>query len=337
MVRSAVYRLVRIAQRCPSVTPITSFRSTTPSLPIRFKSTSSSTLTAPPIVDKGLRAALAKPFNPPSIPFDHAQVVDSKTNGLQPLRPVADILHELPSGHFALPVSTSPPILRVRGIEEYVTEQYNRTTSQKETQRIQSAEKEVQVPWTSADGDLARKIESAKDFLKKGDKVSVIFAPRVGGNDAKNNVKPARKSEIQRSFEAALSELASKIRDDEIRPRSTTVFWRPKTELVEAAAKVHKSHVDVNKREREIRKAERAAKAMERQAKAAEAAASAPKLDFLVEQEEEARRAKEQEVLQKIREEKFRAEEHLLMQARRREMDRTRAGARSHRTFGMRR
>ena len=336
MVRSAVHRLARMPLRCPSATPITPLRFTTPSPFVRAKSTTTSPLTTPPIIDKALRAALAKPFIPPPIPFTHAQVVDPKGGGLQSLRPVADILHELASTQFALPVSTSPPILRIRGIEEYVTEQYNRTASQKETQRIQSAEKEVQVPWTSADGDLARKIESAKDFLKKGDKVSVIFAPRVGGNEAKNNVKPARKSEIQRSFEQALGELASKIRDDEVRPRSTTVFWRPKTELVEAAAKVHKSHVDVNKREREMRKAERAAKAMERQAKAAEAAANAPKLDFLVEQEEEAKRAKELEVLQKIKEEKSRAEEHALLQARRREMDGARRG-RPHRSFGQRR
>ena len=251
----------------------------------------------------------SRPFEHPEIPFTEAHLISPSGGGLQPIQPVSDILASFDSStHYASPVSISPPIIKILSIEAHIAQILEKSAAATKQRKLLSAEKEVQVPWTSADGDAERKVELAKELLSKGDRVTIVFAPRAKGGDAKNKVTPQRMKEIREMFAVRLVELGEKVRDDELRGKMTKMFWKPKNEVVKEAEATLMEHVTEKKQETKERREARRQLTEKRRLEALEAAKSAPKLDFLVEQEERERKERE-EMLEALREKEERAKQ----------------------------
>lgn len=270
-----------------------------PTLPlVRHKAT---------VTETDIRRMKSRPFEHPEIPFTEAHLINPSGGGLLPVQPVKDILATFdPSTHYASPVSLSPPIIKILSIDAHIASLLEKSAAATKQRKLLSAEKEVQVPWTSADGDAERKVELAKGLLSKGDRVTIVFAPRAKGGDAKNKVTPQRMKEIRDMFATRLVDIGEKVRDDELRGKMTKMFWKPKTEVVKEAEATLMEHVTEKKQETKERKEARRQLTEKRRLEALEAAKNAPKLDFLVEQEERERKERE-EMLEALREKEERA------------------------------
>ena len=207
------------------------------------------------ITETDIRRMKSRPFEHPDIPFAEAHLINPSGGGLTPVQPVTDILASFDrSTHYASPVSISPPILKILSIESHIASLLEKSAAATKQRKLLSAEKEVQVPWTSADGDAERKVELAKELLLKGDRVTIVFAPRAKGGDAKNKVTPQRMKEIRDMFGGSLLELGEKVRDDELRGKMTKMFWKPKVEIVKEAEATLMEHVSEKKQETKERK-----------------------------------------------------------------------------------
>ncbi|KAL7421094.1 hypothetical protein Q5752_003978 [Cryptotrichosporon argae] len=223
----------------------------------------------------------ARPLTPrapekPSIPFEHVHVVDATTNTLGPLVSLASVVSALdPATHAVWLVSSSPPVVRVLDLKDESAKSRAHETKLKLSRRLAPEDKEVQVSWGAAGGDLAHKAAAARDALARGDRVTLIFAPRAGQPEP----APRRRAEIVKMFEDALEHVGQRWRDDEAKGAMLVGKWKSKDEgSVDRKKKVVDGQAEKKKAKQEEKEArrkkeeERARKAEEARRAAAERA-----------------------------------------------------------------
>ena len=199
----------------------------------------------------------------PEIPFEQVHVRDPETGSLTPLQPLERVLRSIDeSVECAYLVSTDPPVVRIRTIASLIAQEKEKLAIEEARKRLVSADKEVQVSWNAADGDLAMKVRQARQLIEKGDKVNIIFARKAGGK--KSIVKPERMQEILEMFNAALADIATKCKADDVRPKITTSYWEPIASVRSAAAMEATKHSQSNKSDRDAKKEARRKKDEER-------------------------------------------------------------------------
>lgn len=89
--------------------------------------------------------------------------------------------------------------------------------------KISMEEKEVQVSWQSAKGDLGHKLEMAKGILEKGDRVQVVFANRRRAEP----INERQKEEIVAMFEGTLEEVGKKWKEDDKNRGLWVLYYNP--------------------------------------------------------------------------------------------------------------
>ncbi|KAK1922684.1 hypothetical protein DB88DRAFT_495959 [Papiliotrema laurentii] len=215
-----------------------------------------------------IRVTTPHPSFPP-IPFDKVQLVDPETNALRPAQPLRAILAEIDtSTHYPYLVSSTPPIVRIKAIAEVVAAAQQKSEVEATRKKIAASEKEVQVPWSAADGDLQRKLDLAREVLGHGDRVTIVFAPKAGGQNKK--IDRGRMQEVVQVFEGALDAVGVKWRADEVTPKVRTLYYDPKGDVRKDAERRLNEHTREQKKASEEKKEARRRKDEERRRKSEE-------------------------------------------------------------------
>ena len=122
--------------------------------------------------------------------------------------------------------------------------------------RTASEDKEVQVHWGSASGDLAHKLALARSMLERGDRVRLVFAPKQGEKKDKTNAE--MKQGIMQSFERPLEEVGKRSREDAVKGKMVICYWDPEGKVKEEVkAKIIEGEVEKRKEKEEKREARR--------------------------------------------------------------------------------
>lgn len=115
------------------------------------------------------------------IPFALVRLVDSNSGTLQPLVPLKTILGSIDrkTHHVELVADRPDPIVKVVNTRE-AREKYRELKKRAQAAARAQVRKEIQVTWGVAAGDLAHKLEKARNELVGGKKVDLIFATKKG-------------------------------------------------------------------------------------------------------------------------------------------------------------
>lgn len=197
----------------------------------------------------------------PTITAELVQLVDPEKKTLSPLQPTRNLLRNLPSGTWLLQVSQDPPVVKIKNIQDHINEK-DAQEAQSSSRRGSVKEKEIQVPWTAAAGDLSRKIEKAIESLQRGDRLTVIFAPKSGS--AKKQVDRGTMNDIVDMFRERLESVGKRWRDDDVAARTRTCYWDPLPELRRSAVGRVEGMMSEQKKERLAKKEARRLKDEER-------------------------------------------------------------------------
>ncbi|ORX39260.1 hypothetical protein BD324DRAFT_649343 [Kockovaella imperatae] len=226
----------------------------------------------PPQAGPSTRSLRLRPFSSSSprhdqpkddeIPYSEVHTVndDGRLNGLVPLHRIRAAVN-LQTHHVVL-VSEDPPVVKVIAKTDLQAFERRREADLKTAKKLQIQEKEVQISWSAADGDIQTKLSQAKNHLAKGDRVLLIFAPRQG---SKKRALPERMEHIVGLFDKGLEDTAEKWKDDEFKGRVVTSHWQP-LKTVAAALKNKVLEQEDNKaRSKDEKKEQRKREARARQ------------------------------------------------------------------------
>ena len=165
-------------------------------------------------------------------------------------------------------MSSEPPVVKL--LDRTAEAQRARESDARDSLRRRTAadEKEVQLHWGSASGDLAHKVAQARSLLERGDRVRLILAPKQGERQDKTTT--ARKQEIVRDVEGQLGEVGKKWKEDTVKGKMVVLFWEAEGSVKEVVkAKVLEGEVE-KRREKEEKKEARRRKDEERRMAAEE-------------------------------------------------------------------
>ncbi|KAJ7590592.1 hypothetical protein C8J56DRAFT_537581 [Mycena floridula] len=109
------------------------------------------------------------------IPFENVTVIDEQ-GGLAPGK-MSQLLETIPKSKFVELVRESPPMVKIIDKEEARAKVKLKKDREKEMKR-RNQHKEFQLSWSSAEGDVAHKVERVKEMLAQGALVDVVFAPK---------------------------------------------------------------------------------------------------------------------------------------------------------------
>jgi len=202
----------------------------------------------------------------PRIPHRVVQLVDSSTNKLSDPTPLHAIRYDKTTHELRL-VSDSPPVVKLIDLAEEAEKAKLLEIKLKMNRKTAFEEKEVQISWASADGDLQHKLDIAKGFLERGDRVNLVFAPKASGSPAE--VSQARKEDMIAFFEEGMQEHGVTWRDRETTKTTDVIYWQAKSDIMkEKKVKVSEAELE-KKRLKEEKKDARRRKEEERKNKAA--------------------------------------------------------------------
>ncbi|WWD20005.1 hypothetical protein CI109_104478 [Kwoniella shandongensis] len=226
----------------------------------------------------GIRAP-PPPTNPltlrdAQIPYETVQLVDPSSNALLAPQPLKSILSTYStSTHNLVLVNVDREYPIVKLLEKEVERKKEKVQEDKARVKrlVGMEEKEVQVSWQSAQGDLTHKLSLAKGLLGKGDRVQVVFANRKRGEAVSEN----RKEEIVKGFDETLGEIGKKWKDDERTKGLWVLYYNPLESVRNEVAKKVVETDAAKKKEKEEKKEARRKKEEERRAKAEARAAAA--------------------------------------------------------------
>ena len=169
----------------------------------------------------------ARPVRDADIPYRIVQLVQPD-NSLGPLQTLRSILSAYDqSTHTLTLVQDNPPIVKLVNLEDERMRARTAAAQAKLRRRAAPEEKEIQVSWTSAPGDLSHKLDLARSILERGDRVEVICAPRQGSRE---KFTDQRKREVFAHF-AALDEVGVRWKEDDRGPKMWVGYWRPHDSL----------------------------------------------------------------------------------------------------------
>lgn len=115
------------------------------------------------------------------IPHRLVQLVDPATKHLLPLRPLAELLASIDrKTQFVELVAEHPaPIVKIIEKKAAYEKRKEQKRRAKEVKR-RNIQKEVQLTWGVALGDLEHKLKKVRSDLEKGYRVDLVFAPKSG-------------------------------------------------------------------------------------------------------------------------------------------------------------
>jgi translation initiation factor IF-3 len=187
----------------------------------------------------------------------------SPTNQLLPPQLLSSILSSTDLTTNTIILSSSdPPIVRMHDRQTYETRLRDLALKNSLRDRTKFEEKEIQISWTSATGDMEHKIEMAKNILAKGDRVSVLFA--IKGSPRRDRMTSEEKKEMIKVFEDGLEEVGRKWQDDLIKGKAVALHYEPKEEVREEFVAKFKEKILEEKKEKGDRKEARRKKDEER-------------------------------------------------------------------------
>jgi len=116
---------------------------------------------------------------PRNLEITHAivQLVNPETKRLDPPRPYTEILNSVVlKDNFVELVSSDPPIVKIVNKREANAAR----KGMKERKRVQPKNemKEVQMTWGVGASDLSHKLKKVQEELERGNRVTLVFAPR---------------------------------------------------------------------------------------------------------------------------------------------------------------
>ncbi|KAI0751213.1 hypothetical protein C8Q80DRAFT_1119067 [Daedaleopsis nitida] len=125
------------------------------------------------------KKSLQNPRNE-AIPHKLVRFVNPETKTLEPPRPLSAVLAFVDRKRQYLELVAERPEPIVKLID--VKDRYDRNRARRVQQVLGRApeEKELQLTWGVAAGDLAFKLRKAREDLVDGDRVSLVFAPKKG-------------------------------------------------------------------------------------------------------------------------------------------------------------
>lgn len=115
------------------------------------------------------------------------------------------------------------PVVKLVNKAEERDREKEKEEKSKVKRKISMEEKEVQVSWQSAKGDLGHKLEMAKGILEKGDRVQVVFANRRRAEP----IHERQKDEIVALFEGTLEEVGKKWKEDDKNRGLWVLYYNP--------------------------------------------------------------------------------------------------------------
>ncbi|WVQ97912.1 hypothetical protein IAU59_005029 [Kwoniella sp. CBS 9459] len=202
-----------------------------------------------------------------AIPYRSVQLVDPATNQLLDPKPLRSVLASYDKSTHSLVlvnVDKDVPIVKLVDKNEERRTEREREEKAKLKKKMAMEEKEVQVSWQSASGDIKHKLDLAKSLLEKGDRVQVVFANRKRGE----NVPDPKKNEIIASFDEVLGAVGNKWKDDSRSKGLWVLYYNPlDSTRSQVQSKVRQAENDKRK-EKEEKKEARRRKEEERRAKA---------------------------------------------------------------------
>ena len=129
------------------------------------------------------------------IKYSHVQVVNSEGK-LDPPRPLTAILASIErKDYFVQLVTDDQPIVKIMNRKEMYEKSKALKKAKKAAERS-SEEKEIQMTWGVAIGDLSHKISKVREELEKRNRVNLIFAPKKGQPVPSPNERNEKMNEI---------------------------------------------------------------------------------------------------------------------------------------------
>lgn len=177
--------------------------------------------------------------------------------------------------HSLTVVKADPPIVKIINLEEEREAEREREARIKLGRRLSVEDKEVQVGWTAAEGDMSHKIQLAKSILEKGDRVHITFAMRANSaGGARTYMPDDRKKEIVQRFTSELETVGKQWKDQERTGSLWICHWQPLPSVSSGlrekvvASEVDKKRArDEKKEARRLKEEMRLRKAKEKQSK----------------------------------------------------------------------
>ncbi|ODN78370.1 hypothetical protein L202_04011 [Cryptococcus amylolentus CBS 6039] len=234
-----------------------------PPLPLPLR-----TLMRPGISRATLAPRYASSRAPPSAPpptstiglrdsaIPHRTVRLATPTGLSQPQSLSSILPTYdPSHHSLILVSTDGPhaIVKLVSRAEEREKEKEREDKERVKRKMGMEEKEVQVSWQSAKGDLEHKLDTAKGLLEKGDRVQVVFANRKRGDP----VGDAQKKQVVDLFDAALGEVGKKWKNDDVNKGLWVLYYNPLDSVRQGVEKKVLDAETAKRREKESAKEEK--------------------------------------------------------------------------------
>lgn len=165
------------------------------------------------------------------IPYRQVQLVQADSSLSAPT-PLNALLRSYdPATHFLQLVSHSPPIVKVLDREEERLRQLKAEQRARARRKLAPEEKEVQVSWTAAEGDLRHKAELARQMLERGDRVQLAFAPRQGDT---RRIGDEAKEAVVGVFEEVLQGVGARWRDDMKTKTAWVCYYGPDEKIRKA-------------------------------------------------------------------------------------------------------
>lgn len=115
------------------------------------------------------------------IPHRVVQLVDAETGRLNPPSALRDLLSSIDrkTHHIELVREEPNPIVKIINKKEAFNKRKEQKARMKEVAR-KCTQKEIQMTWGVASGDLAHKLNKVREELMKGNRVDLVYAPKKG-------------------------------------------------------------------------------------------------------------------------------------------------------------
>jgi len=131
------------------------------------------------------------------IPFRVVRFVDPESGALRPLTPLRALLGSIDrtTHHIELVADAPDPVVKIVDTK-LAREKYKEAKKRAQAAARAQVRKEIQLTWGVAPGDLAHKLEKARQELAGGRKVDLIFASKKGQAVPTKQVTDTRLREV---------------------------------------------------------------------------------------------------------------------------------------------
>ncbi|TFK56210.1 hypothetical protein OE88DRAFT_1731822 [Heliocybe sulcata] len=159
------------------------------------------------------------------IPYRTVRLVDPETSKLLAPTPLTELLKVFDDNKFFLElVATNPePIVKLVNKREA---RQRRLEARKQERTTKKDEKEIQMTWKIAGGDLSHKLKKVRQELEKGNRINLVYALKKG----QQLPTPQEKDNIVRGTLDQLEDIAREWKPREQAPRLTVIYLEKKKE-----------------------------------------------------------------------------------------------------------